>query len=353
MVAELISGPITLVERSQLVFEHADLPTVNDELSVTLRLKLHSHASSWAIIFHKGTERFVRTPTLELVPKKSSLHARFTGNWTNDAGIYDFGNGLLLDKWYHIAYTLSDSEKRLDIYIDGEWVGFYGIQNVKTENVVFNEGPLYIGRSFDNGFNGEICNVHYFNWRLCAEEVKEDNKLVKYGSKVALVHVPTRKYLTTKRVKYSDTNQYMAVCNGRELDLKNDVFIVIEAYGTSVNTGDPVPFNSTIGFKHQATEEATLNSHPINIPDSKHQQVTICYGRDNNDDWVIRRYGSKDDSCYFSNGEIISLIHVTTDGSLYSHPKLLEDGTQEVSCYGNGNDENNKWRIELIADSKL
>ncbi|CAG8727187.1 7253_t:CDS:2, partial [Funneliformis caledonium] len=39
--------------------------------------------------------------------------------------------------------------------------------------------------------------------------------------------------------------------------------------------------------------------------------------------------------------------------SLYSHPKLLEDGTQEVSCHGNGNDENNKWRIELIDDSKL
>ncbi|CAG8777253.1 11999_t:CDS:2, partial [Funneliformis caledonium] len=95
------------------------------------------------------------------------------------------------------------------IYIDGEWVGFYGIQNVQTEKVVFNKGPLYIGRSFNNGFNGEIFNVHYFNWRLCAEEVKEDNRLVKYGSKVDLVHVPTRKYLTTNRVKYSDNDQIM------------------------------------------------------------------------------------------------------------------------------------------------
>ncbi|CAG8777075.1 9607_t:CDS:2, partial [Funneliformis caledonium] len=100
-----------------------------------------------------------------------------------------------------------------------------------------------------------------------------------------------------------------AVCNGRELNLKNDIFIVIEACGTSINTGDPVPFNSTIGFKHQAKEEGILHSHSINIPDSKHQQVTIWSGRDGNDDWVIRRYGSKDDAGYFSNGEIISLTH--------------------------------------------
>ncbi|CAG8595492.1 1852_t:CDS:2 [Funneliformis caledonium] len=354
--AELISVPITLNEQSQQVFEHADLPEVNDELSVTLRLKLQSHSSSWAIIFHKGTEPFIRTPRLVLLPNKSSLHARFTGNWTNNAGIYELGDGLLLNKWYHIAYTLSDSKKRLDIYIDGQWFGFYGIQNVTTENVVFNEGPLYIGRSFDNGFNGEICNFRYFNWRLRAEEVKEDfiNKLIENGSKVALVHVLTKKYLTTKGIRYPK-GQVMAVCNGQELDLKNDVFTVIEAHGTSVNAGSPVPFNTTIGFKHQATK-AFLHSHNFNsgcTSITNHLQVTIWDGRDGNDDWVIRRYGSKDNSGYLSNGDIISLHHVLNDRSLYSHPVLLDDGTQEVSCHGNGNVENNKWRIELIDDSKI
>ncbi|CAG8485106.1 16125_t:CDS:2 [Funneliformis caledonium] len=321
--AELISVPITLDEQSQRVFEHADLPEVNDELSVTLRLKLQSHSSNWATIFHKGTESFIRTPRLELVPNKSSLHARFTGNWTNNAGIYELGEGLLLNRWHHIAYTLSDSEKRLDIYIDGQWFGFYCIQNVTTENVVFNEGPLYIGRSFGNGFNGEICNVRYFNWRLCTEEVKKD--FVALFIKLA-----------------------KAVCNGRELDLKNDVFTVIEAHNTSVNTGNPVPFNSTIGFKHQATK-AFLHSHSRNTPISKHQEVTIWDGRDENDDWVIRRYGSKDNSGYLSNGDIISLLHVNTARiALNSHPLLLDDGTQEVCCHENGNYDNNKWRIELI-----
>ncbi|CAI2175258.1 8944_t:CDS:2 [Funneliformis geosporum] len=308
-----------------------------------------------------STESFIRTPRLELFPKKSSLQARFTGNWTNNAGIYELGDGLLLNRWYHISYTLSDSEKRLDIYIDGEWFGYYGIQNVTTENVIFNEGPLYIGRSFDNGFNGEICNVRYFNWRLCAEEVKEDfvNDVIKYGSKVALVHVSTRKYLTTNEIKYPETNQNMAVCNSLGIDLKNDVFTIIEAYGTSVNTGSPVPLNSIIGFKHQATE-GRLHSHGIGVggtPISKYQQATIWKGRDVNDNWVVQRYNSiasKNESGYLLNGDIISIIHVNTGyPALYSHPVLLDDGTQEVSCHGNGNEENNKWRIELIDGSNL
>ncbi|CAI2197971.1 6488_t:CDS:2, partial [Funneliformis geosporum] len=123
------------------------------------------------------TKQFIRTPMLQLVPDKFLLHPRFTGKLNKDLGINQLGDGLLLDKWYHIAYTLSDFEKRLDIYIDGEWVGFYSIQNVKTERVVFNDGPLYIGRSYidsHNGFIGEISNVRYFNWRLCAQEAKED-----------------------------------------------------------------------------------------------------------------------------------------------------------------------------------
>jgi hypothetical protein len=51
---EIISEPITLKPEEQVVVQHADLPEVDNELSVTLRLKLKSHASDWAIVFHKG-----------------------------------------------------------------------------------------------------------------------------------------------------------------------------------------------------------------------------------------------------------------------------------------------------------
>ncbi|RIA86061.1 hypothetical protein C1645_741123 [Glomus cerebriforme] len=163
---EIISEPITLNLKNPIVVQHAELPEVDDELSVTLRLKLKSHASDWSTIFHKGPESLIRTPGLYLKANTSKLHARFTGNWNCNAGIDEIGDGLLLNKWYHLTYTLSDSEKRLDIYINGKWTGFYSILNVQIHKVIFNDGPLSIGR----GINGEISDFRYFNWRLSAEE---------------------------------------------------------------------------------------------------------------------------------------------------------------------------------------
>ena len=51
---EIISNTVTWGFEDQITVQHIDLPEVNDELSVALRLKLKSHSSSWAYIFHKG-----------------------------------------------------------------------------------------------------------------------------------------------------------------------------------------------------------------------------------------------------------------------------------------------------------
>ncbi|RIA86062.1 concanavalin A-like lectin/glucanase domain-containing protein, partial [Glomus cerebriforme] len=186
---EIISDPINSNEENQIVVQNSDLPEVDDELSISLRLKLKNHTSGWGTIFHKGTEVLIRTPGLWLSPQKSMLHPRFTGNWNRNAGIGEIENGLLLNRWYHLTYTLSDPKKRLDFYINGEWVGLYGIQNVQTQKVIFNDGPLYIGRSFINdGFNGEISNFRYFNWRLSVEEVMK-NYLVRMLMLSDFLHV--------------------------------------------------------------------------------------------------------------------------------------------------------------------
>ncbi|CAG8740883.1 7453_t:CDS:2 [Dentiscutata erythropus] len=153
---EIISDPVSFGDQEQKVAQHVDLPVVKNELSITLRISLKKHSSDWASIFHKGTENLIRTPGLWFTPHKSALHARFTGNWNENVGIGEL-NGLLLQQWYHITYTLSDPKKRLDIYINGEWSGYFSIQDVRKQNVIFNDGPMYIGKSpFWNGFNAEI-----------------------------------------------------------------------------------------------------------------------------------------------------------------------------------------------------
>ena len=83
--------------------------------------------------------------------------------------------------------------------------------------------------------------------------------------------------------------------------------------------------------------------------------MTIFEGRDGNDDWLIRRYSpntSYDDSGSLNHGDIISIFHnLGNKLALYSHNILLDDGTQEVSCHGNGNDENNK--VHTIFQFKM
>ncbi|CAG8713807.1 7195_t:CDS:2, partial [Dentiscutata erythropus] len=171
---EIISNPVIFGDQDGLVVQHVDLPVVKNELSITFRIKLQSHISDWATIFHKGTDRLIRTPGLWLTADKSAMYPRFTGDWNTDAG-FTMTDELVLQNWYHIAYTLSDAKKRLDVYINGVWSGFFSIQDVKRQTVIFNDGPLYIGKSpFHGGFSGEISNFRYFNWQLSANEVSED-----------------------------------------------------------------------------------------------------------------------------------------------------------------------------------
>ncbi|KAF0557272.1 concanavalin A-like lectin/glucanase [Gigaspora margarita] len=76
------------------------------------------------------------------------------------------GYGFLLNRWYHVAYTLTNLDKRMNFYMDGEWVGSYSIEYVR-QSFIFNDGPLYIGRNFD-------CNFRYYNFRLSHSEVLMD-----------------------------------------------------------------------------------------------------------------------------------------------------------------------------------
>ncbi|CAJ0858499.1 14367_t:CDS:2, partial [Entrophospora sp. SA101] len=128
---EIIEDSISMATSENKIVQHDELPTVKDELSVTLYLKVKSINSDWACIFHKG-------------------------NWDRNVGIGETATQLSLNKWHHISYTLSDSEKRLDLYIDCLWVGYYGIEDVQTQKVVFNTGPLHIGLAFTPGVTGEI-----------------------------------------------------------------------------------------------------------------------------------------------------------------------------------------------------
>jgi hypothetical protein len=179
----LISSPITLTANDSRIMQHTELPEVTNEVSITLWLNIAVHDPKWACVFHKGITtsyvicelprkvklivnlfinihfhqgdyNTVRTPSLWLTPSKSAPHARFSVKDYFNVGINSVGSGLLLNRWYHLAYTLSDSEKKLEFYIDGELADL-----LPTKQIVFNVAPLYIG--YDNIYNGITGQIRY------------------------------------------------------------------------------------------------------------------------------------------------------------------------------------------------
>ncbi|CAG8473770.1 concanavalin A-like lectin/glucanase domain-containing protein [Gigaspora rosea] len=164
---ELITEPTIFTPEYNRVISHAELPVVKNELSITLKLYLESHGP--------GRERATRTPALWLRSGDSAPCPRFSITGDFDAGINLNNYGFLLNRWYHIAYTLSNLDKRMNLYIDGKWVGSFSMTNIQGQSFIFNDSPLYIGRNFDwNGFTGQISNFRYYNFRLSHSEVLMD-----------------------------------------------------------------------------------------------------------------------------------------------------------------------------------
>ncbi|CAG8566536.1 11021_t:CDS:10 [Funneliformis caledonium] len=158
---ELITEPIALTPKDNRIINHSELPSVKDELSVTLKVNIAAHGPSWATIFHKGGENG-RTPSLFLTPNTSHARPRFSITDNYSFGIDSIGDGLLLNRWYHMAYTLSNSERRMDFIL-------------MVQKVLFNDAPLYIGNDLvEDAITGQINNFRYYNFRLSQKEVLID-----------------------------------------------------------------------------------------------------------------------------------------------------------------------------------
>ena len=52
--SELITEPILLGPKENRIFNHSDLPSVKDELSITLKIQIMNHNPFHTTIFHKG-----------------------------------------------------------------------------------------------------------------------------------------------------------------------------------------------------------------------------------------------------------------------------------------------------------
>ncbi|RGB36567.1 concanavalin A-like lectin/glucanase domain-containing protein [Rhizophagus diaphanus] len=177
---ELITEQVIFLPKYYQVFNHTDLPVVKNELSITLKINILQHEDNdyYHTIFYKGNTFDNQTPSLWLKETEPVPFIRCSTNSNSATGFELVDYEFRTTQWYHIAYTLSDPDKRINLYIDGKWVGSYSLTIIQNEFIIFNDEPLYIGKNpnfvYNDGVFGLISNFRYYNFRLSHEEVLKD-----------------------------------------------------------------------------------------------------------------------------------------------------------------------------------
>lgn len=182
---------------------------------------------------------------------------------------------------------------------------------------------------------------------------------LRFGSCIALQHSTTLRYLSSKCATNNETSknenkdQVFAVRRKSE----NELWMVLQGYGDRrrLKMGEIVPFNTQIRLKHIISRRY-LRSHPDSSAPISNQQE-VCHGdehiSDLNDNWLVQRHSYSnhyDNSGYWLAGDAITLRHIQTGATLHSHKIMLDDDKQEVTCYGPGHEENDKWKAERIEN---
>ncbi|CAB5373761.1 unnamed protein product [Rhizophagus irregularis] len=155
------------------------------------------------------------------------------------------------------------------------------------------------------------------------------DEYIRFGSCIALQHSTTSRHLSSRspdNKESSKGNKDQVFATRRKSE--NELWMVLQAYGERrrLKKGDAVPYNAQIRLGHIVSRR-NLRSHPDYISPISNQQEVICHDEntsDLNDNW-----------------------HIQTGATLHSHSIMLDnDDNQEVTCYGPGHEENDKWKAE-------
>jgi len=114
------------------------------EMTITFWIYLREDSNQrWRTILHKGDSFKKFSPTLMLWPNERRLHLKVSTDYRTNEYV-DSKGVLLLRKWTHITLILN--EKLLQIYVNG----LLDNEKVLKGTLIFNEGPLLIGRDVIN-----------------------------------------------------------------------------------------------------------------------------------------------------------------------------------------------------------
>ncbi|CAG8609157.1 22024_t:CDS:2 [Racocetra persica] len=199
-------------------------------------------------------------------------------------------------------------------------------------------------------------------------------RVVKYGSVITLRHFGTEKLLSSSLHRYTGgTKQYWAYAvdyratgpTDHELwtimpevikdgisPTYNPVNNGNKMKGSVVCNGDKITLlNNGTGQKlhsHKLTEEFKVRKSPV----TSQQEVTCQTWNNSDDNWVVQHdihNITSEDQEPWNECHNIVLMHVKSNLGLNSHPYMLNNDYQEVTCFGD-KANTSKWRVEILND---
>ncbi|RIA85905.1 hypothetical protein C1645_741218 [Glomus cerebriforme] len=185
------------------------------------------------------------------------------------------------------------------------------------------------------------------------EEIIFKQTIIKHGSRIALKHVATGKYLTSIDKNY-EKSQKQIVFAGKSLPTSDSTWIIM-SMGNKKN-GDTVEYGDyRIGLINEETNKALFNT-PIKAQTMNHYHVSCdTINEETSFYWYFQNLKSKEINSFVESQDIINIVHSDMDEYfLRSHEvtfKVGNDTFQEVVSHGRieENDEiNYEWCIELV-----
>ncbi|OLY80150.1 Stromal cell-derived factor 2-like protein [Smittium mucronatum] len=143
------------------------------------------------------------------------------------------------------------------------------------------------------------------------------------------------------------SNQLLACAKDNRDDTCS--WMIVPVNGDNTPSGDPLVYGTQVRL-FNTRNKTYLHSHPnFTSPKSGQGEVTV-FGSDeysdNNDHWIAERYSDGAHTQPWSADGSVMFKHTNTGSYLHSHDVRLDNGQQEVTCYNNCQDDNNRWVME-------
>ncbi|KAJ2796846.1 hypothetical protein H4R21_004554 [Coemansia helicoidea] len=174
---------------------------------------------------------------------------------------------------------------------------------------------------------------------------------IKIGTLISLKHNMTGRFLHSDRSHNtaSGSNQQLVYAH-RWNPTENDCWQVLPANRDVPVPGAMVSYGTQIRLRHVETGRH-LHSH-YGFRDAKSGQNEVTgFGdqmvSDENDHWVVERWGTGNYGKVWDAQDAVVLRHYVSGMTLHSHEILIDEDVQSVTCFGPGNEENDKWRVQL------